>query len=76
MERAITGSIVSAQLGNIGNKQYGFIDVKTKGKDEFKIKVVAFTKYETLDIGKRVHIVVDTLGDTEIMIAKTIAVAE
>ena len=76
MERAITGSIISANLGNIGKKQYGFIDVKTEDKKEFKIKVAAFTKCDTLDIGKKVHIVAESLGDMKIMTAKTISIAE
>ena len=76
MERAITGSITSAQLGNLGKKQYGFIDVKTEEKEEFKIKVAAFTEYDTLDIGKRVHIVAESIGDMKVMTAKTISIAE
>ena len=76
MERTFTGSITSAQLGNMGNKQYGFIDVKTEEKEELKIKVAAFTKYDTLDIGKRVQIVAESIGDMRIMTAKTITVAE
>ena len=76
MERTFTGSITSAQLGNMGNKQYGFIDVKTEEKEELKIKVAASTKYDTLDIGKRVQIVAESIGDMRIMTAKTITVAE
>ena len=76
MERTFTGSITSAQLGNMGNKQYGFIDVKTEEKEELKIKVAAYTKYDTLDIGKRVQIVAESIGDMRIMTAKTITVAE
>jgi hypothetical protein len=74
MERAITGSITSTQLGNLGKRQYGFIDIKTEEKEELKIKVAAFTKYDTLDIGRRVHIVAETVG--AIMTAKTISIAE
>lgn len=76
MERSITCSIISAQLGNIGKKQYGFIDVKTEEKEELKIKIAAFTEYDTLDIGKKVHILAETIGDMGIMTAKTISVAE
>lgn len=76
MEKSITGSIISAQLGNIGQKQYGFIDVKTEEKEEFKIKIAAFSKCDTLDIGKRVHIVAEIIGDMGIMTAKTISFAE
>ncbi len=76
MERTITGSITSTQLGNIGPKQYGFIDIKTEEKVDLKIKVAAFTKYETLDVGKRVQIVVESLGDMKVMTAKSISLAE
>lgn len=76
MERAITGSITSAQLGNLGKKRYGFIGVKTEEKEELKIKVAAFTEYETLDIGRRVHIVAEAIGNMGIMTAKTISIAE
>ncbi|MFX1579500.1 MAG: hypothetical protein ACFFBJ_07605 [Promethearchaeota archaeon] len=76
MEQSITGSITSTQLGNLGKKQYGFIGVKTEEKEELKIKVAAFTKYDTLDIGKRVHIVAESIGNMGIMTAKTISIAE
>jgi hypothetical protein len=72
METAITGSIVSAQLGNLGKRKYGFIGVKTEDRKEFKIKVAADTKYETLDVGSRVQIVAELIGDMGIMTAKTI----
>jgi hypothetical protein len=76
MERAITGSITSAQLGKLGSKQYGFICVKTEGHEEFKIKVAAFSKYDTLDVGKKVHVVAENIGDMAFLTAKTIALAE
>ena len=76
MERTITGSIMAAQLGNIGAKQYGFIDIKTEEKVDFKIKVAAFTKYETLDVGKRVQIVAESLGEMKVMTAKSISLVE
>jgi starvation-inducible outer membrane lipoprotein len=76
MERTVTGSITSAQLGNIGRKQYGFIDIKTEEREEIKIKVAAFTKYDTLDIGKRVLIVAESLGNMGVMTAKSISLAE
>ena len=76
VEKTITGSITSAQLGNIGHKQYGFIDIKTEEKVDFKIKVAAFTKYETLDVGKRVQIVAESLGEMKVMTAKSISLVE
>ena len=76
MEKAITGSITSTQLGKLGSKQYGFIGVKTDDKEELKIKVAAFTKYETLDVGKKVRIVAEAIGGMTILTAKSIAIAE
>ncbi len=72
MERSITGAITSNQLGNIGPKKYGFIGVKTEDKEEVKIKIAASTKYETLDVGSRVHIIAELVGDMGILTAKTI----
>jgi len=76
MERIFTGSIRSTQLGNIGSKYYGFIGVETEEHEHLKIKVGAFTKYDTLDIGRRVHIVVENLGNMGIMTAKSIVLAD
>ena len=72
MKKAIKGSIISTQLGNIGSKKYGFIGVKTEDREEFKIKVAASTKYETLDVGSRVHIVAELIGNMGILTAKSI----
>ncbi len=76
MERIFTGSIVSAQLGNMGSKYYGFISIETEEQEHLKVKVTAYTKYDTLDIGKRVHIVAEPLGNMGIMTAKSILLAE
>lgn len=73
MEKSITGSITSTQLGRMGSKRYGFIGVKTEQQEELKIKVAAYTKYETLDVGKRVHIVAESIGDMNFLTAKSIA---
>lgn len=76
MERIFTGSITSAQLGNIGSKHYGFIGIETEEQEHLKVKVAAFTKYDTLDVGRRVHIVAENLGNMGVMTAKSISLAE
>ncbi|MFW9806061.1 MAG: hypothetical protein ACFFFK_04970 [Candidatus Thorarchaeota archaeon] len=76
MERIFTGSIKSSQLGNIGTKYYGFISVETEEKEHLKVKVAASTKYDTLDIGRRVHIVAENIGDMNVLTAKSIARAD
>ncbi|MHA2047950.1 MAG: hypothetical protein ACW99G_24470 [Candidatus Thorarchaeota archaeon] len=62
MKKAFTGHIISNQLGNMGSKKYGFIGLKTKNKEELKIKISAFTKYDTLDVGERVRIEAESIG--------------
>ncbi len=76
METTFTGSITSKQLGNIGSKFYGFIGFETEEHEHFKLKIAAFTKYETLDVGRRVHIVAENIGNMGIMTAKSISLAE
>ena len=72
MKKAFTGHIVSNQLGNMGSKKYGFIGLKTKNKEELKIKISAFTKYETLDVGERVRIEAESIGNMGIFTARLI----
>lgn len=67
---------MSAQLGNIGPKHYGFIAIETEENEHLKVKVSAFTKYDTLDIGRRVHIVAENIGNTDVLTAKSIARAD
>ena len=76
METILTGSITSTQLGNIGSKYYGFIGIETEEHEHLKLKVGAFTKYDTLDVGRRVHIVAENIGDMSIMTAKSITRAD
>ncbi len=76
METIITGAITATDLGNIGQKYYGFISIETEERERFKIKVGAYTKYDTLDIGRRVHIVAEPLGNKGIMAAKSVLLAD
>ncbi|MHA1637864.1 MAG: hypothetical protein ACTSUB_07605 [Candidatus Thorarchaeota archaeon] len=63
MERTVVCKITSANLSNMGNKTYGYIGVETDEKEHLKIKVSAFTKAETLDVGARVQIVGNSLSN-------------
>ncbi|MHA2220683.1 MAG: hypothetical protein ACXAAO_01325 [Candidatus Thorarchaeota archaeon] len=72
MKKAFTGHIISNQLGNMGSKKYGFIGLKTKNKEELKIKISAFTKYDTLDVGERVRIEAESIGNMGIFTARLI----
>jgi hypothetical protein len=72
LEKTFTGFIVKTQLAELGDKRYGFISIETDDKSHYKIKISAFTKHETLDVGARVDIVGESLGDQGIWSAKTV----
>jgi len=76
MERIFTGSIKATQLGSIGSKHYGFIAVETEENEHLNVKVAAFTKYDTLDVGRRVHVVAENIGNMNVMTAKSISCAD
>ena len=75
-EKIFTGSITSAQLGYMGKKAYGFIGVETEDHEHFKVKIAAFTQHETLEPGRRVHVVAENLGNMDILTAKIVSLAE
>ena len=75
-EKRFTGSIISTELGTIGTKSYGFIGIETDKKEHLKIKVAAFTQHETLELGRRVHVVAENVGNMDILTAKLISLAE
>ncbi len=75
-EKIFTGSITSTQLGNLGEKAYGFIGIETDEKEHVKIKIAALTQYDTLELGSRVHIVAENVGNMDILTAKQISLAE
>ncbi len=62
MSEKIIGLITSNQLGSLGGKQYGFIGLETDDKKHLKVKVAAFTTYDTLDIGEHVQVTAEPLG--------------
>ncbi len=75
-EKIFTGSIISAQLGTIGTKSYGFIGIETDEKEHLKIKVAAFTQYDTLELGSKVQVVSENVGNMDILTAKLISLTE
>ncbi len=75
-EKIFTGSITSAQLGNMGKTVYGFIGIETDDKLNLKIKIASFTQYDTLEIGSRVHVVAESIGNMDVLTARQISLAE
>ena len=76
LESTIIGSVTSAQLGEIGNRQYGFIDIKTDSDEIKKIKIAAYTicEKDALSIGSRVRVVGEPLTANGIWTAKKVII--
>jgi hypothetical protein len=74
LETTIIDSVTSAQLGSIGNKKYGFIDIKTDSDEIKKIKIAAYTICErnALNIGSRVRVFGEPLSANGIWTAKRV----
>ncbi|MGY5865385.1 MAG: hypothetical protein RTV41_12340 [Candidatus Thorarchaeota archaeon] len=70
----IEGKIVSAQLGEFSKNKivYGFIGIELQDRSHIKIKVDSYTSYETLVVGERVTAEVEKLGNTDILVARSI----
>jgi hypothetical protein len=70
----IIGLVTSAQLGEIGHKKYGFIDIKTDSDEIMKVKIAAYTICEknALNIGARVRVVGEPLSTNGVWTAKRI----
>ena len=74
MQTMVTGIITSADIGAMGKLRYGYLGIETDKKEHLKVKVTAFTKFDTLDIGARVTIELESLGDAELLNAKSISI--
>ena len=74
MDSTIIGSVTSAQLGSIGNKKYGFIDIKTDSDEIKKVKIAAYTICEknALNIGSRVRAIGEPLSANGVWTAKRV----
>jgi hypothetical protein len=77
-DNEITGKIISTQLGVFGRDElrYGYISVQTKDNKVIKIKIDSYTTYETLNLGDRVVVETEFLGDTNILVARKVHHAE
>lgn len=73
LQRVITGTIVASDISVMGKKHYGYLGVETEGNHTIKVKVTAFTKYDTLDLGAKVAIELESMGNTELLNAISIS---
>ena len=73
MHRTVTGSITSADISTLGKKRYGYLGIETTDNEVLKVKVTAFTKFDTLEVGANVTIELESVGDDALLSAKQIS---
>jgi hypothetical protein len=75
MDSEYSGEIVSSQLARYGDNdtRYGYVTIQTPDLGYVRIKVDAYTSFDTLDIGEQVLVESKKLGDTGIIVAKQIS---
>ena len=73
MHKTVTGSIISADISSMGKKRYGYLGIETTDNEHLKIKVTAFTQFDTLDVGSKVTIELESVGDDVLLSAKKIS---
>lgn len=56
----------------MGKKRYGYLGVETTDNEHLKVKVTAFTEFETLDVGAVVTLELESVGDETLLAAKKI----
>jgi hypothetical protein len=73
MEKVVTGLITAANIAVMGKTHYGYLGIETDEHENLKVKVGAFTKYDTLEVGERVTVELQTVGEDSILTAKKIS---
>ncbi|TFG96990.1 hypothetical protein E4H12_09745 [Candidatus Thorarchaeota archaeon] len=72
MHKTVTGSIISANISSMGKKRYGYLGIVTTDNEHLKIKITAFTNFDTLDVGATVTFELESVGDESLLTAKKI----
>ena len=72
MQKVVTGRITASDISTMGKMRYGYLGIETIDHDQIKIKVTAFTKFDTLDVGAKVTIELESVGDEALLTAKKI----
>ncbi|TFF91136.1 hypothetical protein EU545_05455 [Candidatus Thorarchaeota archaeon] len=74
MNKTLSGKIASHTLGQFGDRdmRYGFIGLELPNGEHMRAKVDKYTESETFAIGDEVEVELETLGDTDIWVARKI----
>jgi len=73
MQKVVIGTITAADISSMGKKYYGYLGFVTDTQEHLKIKVTAFTKFDTLDVGAKVTIELESVGNDSLLNAKKIS---
>jgi hypothetical protein len=57
----------------MGKMRYGYIGIETEDHEHIKVKVTAFTKFDTLEVGSKIQVELESVGDETLLTAKKIA---
>ncbi|MFW9967377.1 MAG: hypothetical protein ACFFEA_09505 [Candidatus Thorarchaeota archaeon] len=73
----LSGKIISSQVGFLGKDElpYGFITVENQEGKHVKLKIDAYTEYETIKINDHVRVHVHRLANTDVLVARDIVAA-
>ncbi len=73
MQKVVTGQITASDISTMGKTRYGYLGIATDAHESLKIKVTAFTKFDTLDVGSKVTIELESVGNDGLLNAKKIS---
>ena len=72
MQKIVTGTITASDISAMGKMRYGYLGIETDDNEHIKVKVTAFTKFDTLDVGAKIQAELESVGDETILTAKMI----
>ncbi len=73
MQKVVSGQITASDISTLGKTRYGYLGIETDAHENLKIKVTAFTKFDTLDVGAKVTIELESVGNDSLLNAKKIS---
>ena len=72
MQNILVGHITSSDISKMGHIHFGYLAIKTVDDEDLKVKVTAFTEFDTLDVGAKIEIELESVGDESLLTVKKI----
>lgn len=73
MGKIVNGEITAADISVMGKLRYGYLGIETDNNEHLKVKVTAFTEFDTLDVGAKVQVELESVGAETLLTAKKIS---